>query len=145
MRKILIATHGHLASGFASAISILAGDAHHVEFIDAYTEDEPGDFSPKIVSFVQAVAPEDEAVVFTDLMVGSVNQKVCQVLASCETKPNLFVVTGSNLAMLLAVVLEFRSISREVLDELAGQAMVEVVEFPTEVDGGVCDDVAFLE
>ena len=144
MKKILIATHGHLASGFESAARILAGDAVDIQHIDAYTEDEPGDYTPKIEAFVSGIGADDQGVIFTDILAGSVNQKVCQVLASLETRPNVFLVTGTNLMAVLAVVLEFRPITAEVLKELIEQTAVEIVEVGTSDNREVVDDDAFL-
>ena len=74
MRKILIASHGRVASGVKSAVGILLGDSSMVEAVDCYLDEE--DFSPRIEKFIQSVKPEDEAVIFTDLVGGSVCNKV---------------------------------------------------------------------
>lgn len=144
MKKILIATHGHLASGFESAARILAGDSVDIQHIDAYTEDEPGDYTPKIEAFVSSISDGDQGVIFTDILAGSVNQKVCQVLAAMGDRPNVFLVTGTNLMAVLAVVLEFRPISAEVLKELVSQTAVEVVELSAPKSEEVVDEDAFL-
>ena len=60
MRKILIASHGRVASGVKSAVGILLGDSSMVEAVDCYLDEE--DFSPRIEKFIQSVKPEDEAV-----------------------------------------------------------------------------------
>ena len=70
-RKILIATHGHLASGIKSAIGILAGEPCQIDVIDAYTDDVPGDYTPVIEQFIAGVGDEDEGFVFTDILSAS--------------------------------------------------------------------------
>lgn len=74
MKKVLVASHGHLASGIRSSIDILTGMADMVEAVDCYVDDS--DFTPRIQAFIDSVGPEDEAIIFTDIYGGSVFQKV---------------------------------------------------------------------
>lgn len=39
MKKILIATHGHLASGFLSSIQLLTGKVQEITVINAYVDE----------------------------------------------------------------------------------------------------------
>lgn len=138
-RKILIATHGHLASGLKSAIGILAGEPCQIDVIDAYTDDEPGDYTPKIKQFIADVGDEDEGFVFTDILSGSVNQRV--VREEPFSNPNITLVTGTNLMVVLGVALDPRPVTREVLDEIISQASVQVVEpEPVSDASGNADD-----
>ncbi|HCS76134.1 MAG TPA: PTS mannose transporter subunit IIA, partial [Clostridiales bacterium] len=69
MRRFLIASHGHLASGLKSSIKILTRDDSMVKAVDCYIDES--DFTPKIQDFIDSVQPDDEAIIFTDLMGGS--------------------------------------------------------------------------
>ncbi len=73
MKKILIASHGHLASGIQSSIGILTGNKDAVQAIDAYVDDS--DYTQAIQAFLDSVGPNDEAVIFTDIYGGSVFSK----------------------------------------------------------------------
>ena len=138
-RKILIATHGHLASGIKSAIGILAGEPCQIDVIDAYTDDVPGDYTPVIEQFIAGVGDEDEGFVFTDILSGSVNQRV--IRADSFSNPNITLVTGTNLMVVLGVALDPRPVTREVLDEIISQASVQVVEpEPVSDASGNADD-----
>lgn len=125
-KKILIATHGHLASGLKSAIGVLAGEPCEIKTIDAYTDDEPGDYTPKIDAFIASVGEDDQGFIFTDILSGSVNQRV--VRANPFGNPNITLVTGTNLMVVLGVALDPRIVTREVLQEIIGQSNVEIVE-----------------
>ncbi|MFR1296162.1 MAG: PTS sugar transporter subunit IIA [Coprobacillus cateniformis] len=93
MKKILIATHGMLAEGLKSSIHVLAGDGYYIQTINAYTDECQGDYSHQIETFISSLNQDDEGVIFTDLLSGSVNQKVCQL---CVKKPPyLHIVTGN--------------------------------------------------
>ncbi len=100
-RKFLVGSHGRLASGLQSSIEILAGMGQALEIIDAYVDDS--DYSSQIDDFVAGVAADEQGLIFTDLLGGSVNQKmVTAVMAS--GKDNIFLITNSNLATLLSLV-----------------------------------------
>lgn len=100
-RKFLIGSHGRLASGLQSSIDILAGMGQSLEIIDAYVDDS--DYTSQIDDFIAGVAADEQGLIFTDLLGGSVNQKmVTAVMAS--GKDNIFLITNSNLATLLSVM-----------------------------------------
>lgn len=122
-RRALIATHGYLARGFRSSLELLAGMSGRIVDINAYTDEEPGDYTVKIAEFVDAVADDEEAFIFTDIAGGSVNQKVVQLLASRPggVPSNITLITDVNLMTLIAFMLESRPMTQEVIDELLGQ------------------------
>lgn len=140
-KKILIATHGHLASGIKSAIGVLAGEPCEIQTIDAYTDDEPGDYTPKIEAFIASVGEGDQGFIFTDILSGSVNQRV--VRSNPFDNPNLTLVTGANLMVVLGVALDPRIVTRDVLQEIIEQSNVEIVE-PEPVDEEVANEDDFL-
>lgn len=74
MKKILIATHGHLASGFLSSIQLLTGKVQEITVINAYVDE--CDYEQELNVFVNQVNEQDQIFVFTDLFGGSVNQKI---------------------------------------------------------------------
>lgn len=77
MRKVLLASHGCVASGVRSAIEILLGDAAAITAVDCYLDD--GDFVPAIRGWIDAISAGDEGVIFTDLVGGSVCNKVMEL------------------------------------------------------------------
>lgn len=80
-----MATHGKLADGFQSSLNILADKGKSIEVINAYVTDE--DYTPKITEFVQGIQQDEQAIIFTDLFGGSVNQKVvAEVLTQKKKK-----------------------------------------------------------
>lgn len=130
MKKVLIATHGYLADGFKSSIHVLAGDKYEIQTINAYTDEQCQDYSSYITDFIKSVTAEDEGVIFTDLLSGSVNQKVCQL--SIEKTSHIHIITGMNLMCLLAVLLESRPLNKLVLKEIIDNSKVSLVELNIE-------------
>ncbi|MDY2778025.1 MAG: hypothetical protein SOU51_06560 [Collinsella sp.] len=139
-RKTLIATHGYLARGFKSSAEILAGMGESIIDINAYTDEEPGDYTPKIAAFIDGVAEDEEGLIFTDLAGGSVNQKVVCTLAERPggVPANVFLVTDTNLMSLIALLLESRDLSADLIDELLGQTHATRVQLEGVL--GACED-----
>jgi PTS system mannose-specific IIA component len=117
MRKILLASHGHLASGLKSSVEILTGDSSAITAVDAYVDDS--DYTEAIRDFIDACGPDDEAVIFTDILGGSVFQKVA--LLEPE-KHGVVHVTGMNLAVVMECLLTPDPLTTENVDAIAREA-----------------------
>ena len=128
MKKVLVASHGHLASGIRSSIGILTGMADMVEAVDCYVDDS--DFTPRIQAFIDSVGPEDEAIIFTDIYGGSVFQKV--VLMEPE-KRGIVHVTGMNLGLVIETLLGAEPVTADSIKQSVelGRATMQVVEPPS--------------
>ncbi|MFQ8583698.1 MAG: hypothetical protein ACLSA6_14830 [Holdemania massiliensis] len=49
--RLLVGSHGHLASGMATAIEILAGPQPHLTILDAYVDQRNIDEELKLICF----------------------------------------------------------------------------------------------
>ena len=121
MTDILIASHGHFASGLKSSIEILTGMSKKIKVIDAYVD--KSDYIKQIDDFI--AKSKRPAVIFTDLKGGSVNQNV--VLRVAKEK-DIFVVTQTNLAVVLAVILDTEKLTKQHLQDLINQSQVELFQ-----------------
>ena len=142
MKKVLVASHGHLASGIRSSIEILTGMADMVEAVDCYVDDS--DFTPRIQAFIDSVGPEDEAIIFTDIYGGSVFQKV--VLMEPE-KRGIVHVTGMNLGLVIEALLGAEPVTAGSIKqsvELA-RATMQVVEPPSKAADNEGSDGDFFD
>lgn len=142
MKKVLVASHGHLASGIRSSIEILTGMADMVEAVDCYVDDS--DFTPRIQAFIDSVGPEDEAIIFTDIYGGSVFQKV--VLMEPE-KRGIVHVTGMNLGLVIEALLGAEPVTADSIKqsvELA-RATMPVVEPPSKAADNEGSDGDFFD
>lgn len=99
MTEILIASHGHFASGLKSSVDILTGMGNQIKTIDAYVDQT--DYTDQINDFIKTA--KRPAVIFTDLKGGSVNQKV---VLKAATEKDIYVITQTNLAIVMAVLLD---------------------------------------
>lgn len=133
-RRFLIATHSSLAEGFTNALKFFAGDDIDVAFINAYIDGKPID--DKIDLFISNVKDEDELIVMTDLLAGSVNQSLFKFVSREHTH----ILTGINLALALSLVLESFNcyLTSERVNELVKSSKENIVymnEYQVEVDG----------
>ncbi|ADX24738.1 PTS mannose transporter subunit IIA [Streptococcus dysgalactiae subsp. equisimilis] len=132
-RKFLIGSHGRLASGLQSSIDILAGMGQSLEIIDAYVDDS--DYTSQIDDFIAGVAADEQGLIFTDLLGGSVNQKmVTAVMAS--GKDNIFLITNSNLATLLSVMFlnPDEALTKDKIVTVINESQVQLVDLSPATD-----------
>lgn len=142
MKKVLVASHGHLASGIRSSIEILTGMADMVEAVDCYVDDS--DFTPRIQAFIDSVGPEDEAIIFTDIYGGSVFQKVVLMEPG---KRGIVHVTGMNLGLVIEALLGAEPVTADSIKqsvELA-RATMQVVEPPSKAADNEGSDGDFFD
>ena len=100
MRKYLIATHGTFAGGIKSSLDIILGESETINLIEAYTETNKS-LQEDIVEVMKQLIPEDELIVFTDLLGGSITNQILQF----GLRENVFIVAGINLPLLLDIML----------------------------------------
>lgn len=137
--KYLIATHGKLASGFQSSLNILTGKGDDVSVIDAYLDNS--DYTPKIDAFIDSVGEDEQAVIFTDLYGGSVNQKVVSRLAA-KSKKGIFLIANSNLAIILSIILqpEGTKLTDDIINQAITESAIKSVKLETTDDSESDDD-----
>lgn len=145
MKKILVASHGYLADGIKSSVGILTGNQDLITAVNAYVDES--DYTPRIQEFIDSVAPEDDAVIFTDIYGGSVFQKVA--LLEPEKK-GIVHVTGVNLAAVIEALIRTDPLTTEVMDEIVSGASalmqrVKPVSELAAVDEDSSSDDGFFE
>jgi len=122
MKRILIATHGQLASGYLSSIEILAGTTEGISVINAYVEEN--DFDKELLKFVNDLKEQDQVFIFTDLFGGSVNQKVTRLCL--EKNISATVIAGFNLPIILEILLATEDLSNENIHEMVKKSQEEM-------------------
>ena len=97
--QIVIATHGNYAAGLFSALKVQGADKANVSIIAAYTEDD--DFEACFDRVISAFNKEEEIVVLTDLLGGSVNQ----IAMKYSLNRKLWIISGVNLPLVINATL----------------------------------------
>ena len=120
MKQILIATHGKMASGIRYTAELIVGKMDEITTIDAYVT--PEDNVEKKFEEYFAQHENDRIFVFTDLMGGSVNQKLLRY----SQKENVTLITGTNLPVLMQVMMADDDVTEEEIQEFINDAREEL-------------------
>ena len=134
MKQILIATHGKMASGIRYTVELIVGKMEGIETIDAYVTPEDN-VEEKFKEYFRK-HEQDRVIVFTDLMGGSVNQKLMEY----SKRENVTLITGTNLPVLMQVMLADDDVTDDEIQEYIEDArselqMVCLEEKKTNTDG----------
>lgn len=106
MRKIVIASHGMLAKGIQSTLELFAGKDLDVTYMSAYVDGEEK-IETQIANFFSNLADEDQAIIFTDIYGGSVNQKFT---LAAQGRPNVALIAGFNLPLIVEIAVSDDSV-----------------------------------
>lgn len=140
MKKIVIASHAKMAKGIQSTLELFIGSDLDVTYMSAYVDDEPA-IEEQIEIFFNQLKDEDQAVIFTDMFGGSVNQKM--VTASQE-RENVFIIAGFNLPVVIEVIYGVEVYTHENLKQLVenGKNAMQLVESPTALKETISKEVS---
>lgn len=140
MKKIVIASHAKMAKGIQSTLELFIGSDLDVTYMSAYVDDEPA-IEEQIETFFNQLKDEDQAVIFTDMFGGSVNQKM--VTASQE-RENVFIIAGLNLPVVIEVIYGVEVYTHENLKQLVenGKNAMQLVESPAALKETISKEVS---
>lgn len=96
MRQFIIASHGRFAEGILDSVRLISGEVEGVLAYGAYIDPEEN-VEESVQTLLSGYAPEDELIVVTDIMGGS----VCNQFVRHLDRPNLHILAGMNLGLLL--------------------------------------------
>lgn len=98
MRRFVIGSHHLLAHGLRDTLEFLT-NKDNITDVSAYMDDS--DVEEQIARVFAAFAPEDEVIIMTDMLGGSVNQKFCPYMAE-----HRHLISGINLPCALSLALQ---------------------------------------
>lgn len=100
MRRILVVSHGNLAAGLHHTAQMIMGEQQNITHYAL----QPGGYPEDVLCCIQNeidAHKEDEYIILTDLLGGS----ICNTLMQLAQLPNIHVVSGMNVCMLLSVAM----------------------------------------
>ncbi|GFI12112.1 hypothetical protein IMSAGC007_04591 [Lachnospiraceae bacterium] len=89
-----------MARGVVDSIKMLAGEQTQIDYLCGYVDGNEN-IEQAVRAKLDAIEPNQEIVVFTDLFGGSVNNAVLQAVKGAE---GIHVVAGMNLALILGIL-----------------------------------------
>ncbi|WP_201306993.1 PTS sugar transporter subunit IIA [Companilactobacillus farciminis] len=114
MKRIVVASHGSMAEGMKNTIELFAGHKNNVDYISAYTR-KNDDLNQTINDLFNSFKSDDKVIIFTDLMGGSVNQKMT---VKAQENPNVFIIYGFNLPVVIEAILSNEEVNGEYVKKL---------------------------
>ncbi|WP_418826166.1 PTS sugar transporter subunit IIA [Paratractidigestivibacter sp.] len=97
--RLVLAGHGHYASGVASAVAMLSGNEEAVSFVDFTQVVSPDEFESRLRDVAEC---GEEVVIVCDLVGGTPYNRACVV---AHGNDQVKVVAGMNLAAILEAAL----------------------------------------
>ena len=118
MRHVVLASHYRFAQGLADTLEFLGAKCDfHV--ICAYVDERP--LEPQVAAVFERFDPEDEVLVLTDILAGSVSQEFMPYVG-----PNVFVVAGVNVVLAMELCLAPAPLTAEGIEEAIAMAGASV-------------------
>lgn len=96
---IILASHGHLASGMKHTLEMIVGVREDLLAFDAYC-DGVDSIKENVTQVIEGCS-DKSIILLTDILGGSVNNELSQLI---KHFPNIEVLTGMNLPLLLALL-----------------------------------------
>lgn len=110
MKHIILLTHGEFSKGIAQSAEFILGKVPGLETL-SITMDESIDMTiDKISNIIQGIAEREPIILITDIPGGSTTQAA---IRSLEKYPDLYIISGLCLGMLIQLVLTDLSEDRE--------------------------------
>lgn len=122
MKKIIFASHHLMAQGLKDTVQYVMPQLDQIETICAYMDNQP--VEQQFKDALGNINEQDEYLIFTDMLGGSVNQEAIKYLSY----PNVYLITGMSLPIVLSVILTVNSCEkidesmiRNALEDAKGQ------------------------
>ena len=130
MVKMLLASHGNLASGMLSSLELIMGKQECVEVLCAYVDGED-DVAPRVKSFMDKMKPEENWIVCTDLFGGSINNEFMKYL----DRPNLRLISGMSLPLVITAESAMASADNAVdVESEIKEIIPDIVHFCSDIE-----------
>lgn len=116
MTQLIILGHGYFASGLKSAVEQVVGVYPNCTFLDFPPEKTPDQLTKEIRDVLESKPVEDSVLFFCDIL-GGTPFRVASLIG--RDFPNSEVITGTNLQMLLEVIMALSELAFEQLVSLS--------------------------
>ena len=121
MRRLVLASHEKMAFGTKCTLDFITNNSYEIFEISAYTDNE--DLGKKIQNLLSTFSEEDEVVILTDMLSGSVNQQFIPY-----RNDHVFLIAGFNLPLVLEILLlpQETKLSNEKLTEIIENSKTQI-------------------
>ncbi len=118
MNQIVLASHGGLADGARDTLDMIIGDVSNVHTI-SLARDDKDQIEDRALALIDSFDPSDAVYVLTDMLGSSVNNQMVSLKAK---RPEVTVISGMNLPLILEIALSDEPLSEAALVEVIKQS-----------------------
>lgn len=122
MRKIILASHGKLSEGMVDSVQMILGQREELSFFSLYPGEHPDQLLQELENLINA-HPNDEFIVVTDILGGSVNNALMHLLAN----PRVHLITGMNLGLVITLCSSENENTEEMIHEVLNETKNYIV------------------
>ena len=143
MRYVLIVSHGMFANGIHDAVKMLSGnESDESRSIGLLRDMGADEFAVEFRKILPELGPEDEIIMFADIVGGSPLSTAANVIAEEGLLDKTLMIGGMNLPLVLTGVLSkddmtFDEIKTELLEDAAAGLKVFSVETEADADDDI--------
>lgn len=130
MRYVLLVSHGEFAPGLHKALEMLAGERDDLLSISLKNGMGQDEFKVKVKELLSALDPEDELIVFADIIGGSPLTTTADVVAELGMLDRTKMIGGMNLPLVLTTLVEDDGVNEEIIEN----AKEQIKEFRVSVE-----------
>lgn len=118
MRHIILASHHRYADGLRDTLEFIGG-VKDVNVLCAYVDETP--LEDQVKSVFSSFASEDEVLIFTDIMQGSVSQAFVPYM-----NDHVFLIAGANVICCLEMIVSPSPLSTDKIEGILEQARLSM-------------------
>ncbi len=125
--KFFISSHGHLASGIKSSLTILLGNVDNITVFDAFVDESS--VAEHLDDFYKSVSDSETVILLSDIYGGSVNQ----TMSLYADRPNTTLIAGINMPLVIEL-LSREGVTRKEISDIVEQSRLalRIVEINTD-------------
>ena len=141
MRYFIFVSHGQLASGMSSALSMLVGkrdNVLHVAFQDVM---DAATFRGNVEAMVRPITDQDEVIVMADLISGSPLTTTMELLAQHMDLAHVRAIGGMNLPLAITAIETEDDSLDDAVSSMVECAVEQVQKFALNADDSDSDDI----
>ena len=141
MRYFIFVSHGQLASGMSSALSMLVGkrdNVLHVAFQDGM---DAATFRSNVENLIAPITDQDEVMVMADLISGSPLTTTMELLAQHMDLAHVRAIGGMNLPLAITAIETEDDSLDDAVSSMVECAVEQVQKFALNADDSDSDDI----
>ncbi|MEE6680348.1 PTS sugar transporter subunit IIA [Pediococcus pentosaceus] len=125
--KVILASHGRLALGMQDTLRIIVGETPNLTAYAAYLNGDETAYVDEIKKEIEK-KPNEQFVVITDVLGGSVNTNLTQLLRDHE---NVQLIAGMNLPLVMEIATKSENLDSDAIQQIISNARSAIVDINT--------------